>query len=63
MTALEDDAGFSAGHASAVYTLVGVALIAGGVVLGPLSDRWGRGRTLLLGYVAMSASCPSASSH
>jgi predicted MFS family arabinose efflux permease len=56
VTALEDDAGFSPGHASAVYTLVGVALIAGGVVLGPLSDRWGRGRTLLLGYVAMSVS-------
>jgi predicted MFS family arabinose efflux permease len=56
VTALEDDAGFSPGHASAVYTLVGVALVAGGVVLGPLSDRWGRGRTLLLGYVAMSAS-------
>jgi predicted MFS family arabinose efflux permease len=56
VTALEDDARFSPGHASAVYTLVGVALVAGGVVLGPLSDRWGRGRTLLLGYVAMSAS-------
>lgn len=55
VTALEDDAGFSAGHASAVYTLVGVALVAGGVLLGPLSDRWGRGRTLIGGYLAMAA--------
>ena len=54
VTALEDDAGFSAGHASAVYTLVGVGLVAGGVVLGPLSDRWGRGRTLVAGYLAMA---------
>jgi predicted MFS family arabinose efflux permease len=56
VTALEDDAGFSPGHASAVYTLVGVALVAGGVLLGPLSDRWGRGRTLIGGYVAMAVS-------
>lgn len=55
VTALEDDAGFSPGHASAVYTLVGVGLVAGGVVLGPLSDRWGRGRTLVGGYLAMAA--------
>ena len=56
VTALEDDAGFSAGHASAVYTLVGVALVASGVLLGPASDRWGRGRTLIGGYLAMAVS-------
>ncbi len=55
VTALQDDAGFSAGHASAVYTLVGVGLVAGGIVLGPLSDRWGRGPTLVGGYLAMAA--------
>ena len=55
VTALEDDAGFSAGHASAVYTLVGVGLVAGGIVLGPLSDRWGRGPALVGGYLAMAA--------
>ncbi|GAB3309458.1 YbfB/YjiJ family MFS transporter [Geodermatophilus aquaeductus] len=55
VTALEDDAGFSPGHASAVYTLVGIGLVAGGVVLGPLSDRWGRGPTLVGGYLAMAA--------
>ncbi len=55
VTALEDDAGFSAGHAAVVYTLVGVALICGGVLLGPASDRWGRGRCLVAGYAAMAA--------
>jgi predicted MFS family arabinose efflux permease len=54
VTALEDDAGFAPGHASAVYTLVGVGMVAGGVLLGPLSDRWGRGRTLIGGYLAMA---------
>jgi predicted MFS family arabinose efflux permease len=54
VTALQDDAGFSPGHASAVYTLVGVGLVAGGVLLGPLSDRWGRGPTLIGGYLAMA---------
>ncbi|WP_336026305.1 MFS transporter [Geodermatophilus sp. FMUSA9-8] len=55
VTALEDDAGFSAGHASAVYTLVGIGLVAGGIVFGPLSDRWGRGPTLVGGYALMAA--------
>lgn len=54
VTALEDDAGFSAGHASAVYTLVGIGLAAGGILLGPLSDRWGRGATLIVGYLVMA---------
>ncbi len=54
VTALEDDAGFSAGHASAVYTLVGGALAAGGVVLGPMSDRWGRGATRIGGFLVMA---------
>jgi MFS family permease len=55
VTALEDDAGFASGHAAAVYTVVGVALVGGGVLLGPASDRWGRGRTLLAGYAVMAA--------
>ncbi len=54
VTALEDDAGFSAGHAAAVYTLVGAALVVGGVLFGPASDRWGRGRCLVAGYVGMA---------
>jgi len=56
VVALEDDAGLSRGTASAVYTLVGVTLIVGGILLGPLSDRWGRGRSLMLGYLAMALS-------
>lgn len=55
VTALEDDAGASPGSAKAVYTCVGVALVVGGVLLGRLSDRWGRGRTLVAGYAAMAA--------
>jgi len=54
VTALEDDAGLSPGHASAIYTLVGAALVAGGVVLGRLSDRRGRGWTLVFGYLTMA---------
>ena len=56
VTALEDDGGFSAGHAAGVYTLLGVALITGGVLLGQLSDRIGRGVTLVGGYVGMALS-------
>ena len=55
VTALEDDAGFSAAHASADYTLVGGALVVGGVLLGRLSDRVGRGPALVAGYLGMAA--------
>jgi MFS family permease len=44
---LEDDAGYSSGSASAMFSVVGVATIFGGVVLGPLSDRFGRRATLV----------------
>ncbi len=54
VTALEDDGGFAPGHAAGDYTVVGVALVFGGVLVGPLSDRWGRGRTLVLGYALMA---------
>ncbi len=55
VTALEADAGFSTGRAATTYTLVGLALVGGGVLLGPASDRWGRGRCLVGGYAAMAA--------
>ena len=55
VTALEDDAGFAPSSAAAVYSLVGISFIGGGVLLGPLSDRWGRGRTLIGGYLLMAA--------
>ncbi|MDP5182492.1 MFS transporter [Blastococcus sp. BMG 814] len=54
LVAALEDVGFSPGHASAVFTVVGVALVLGGVVLGRLSDRWGRGRTLVLGHLVMA---------
>ena len=56
VSALEDDSGFSHGHAAGVYTLLGVSLIFGGVLLGRLSDRWGRGRSLVAGFLVMGAS-------
>ncbi len=43
---LKDDFDFSADRASAMFSLVGVATIFGGVVLGPLSDRVGRRVTM-----------------
>ncbi len=49
---LEDDAGFSANRASAMFSLVGVAAIFGGILLGPLSDRIGRRATMVGGFVA-----------
>ncbi|MET0324667.1 MAG: MFS transporter [Ilumatobacteraceae bacterium] len=45
---LEDDSGFSADQASAMFSLVGLAAVFGGVMLGPLSDRLGR-RTSMVG--------------
>lgn len=51
---LEQQAGFGAAHASAAYALIGVAVIAGGVLLGRASDRWGRRATLVAGYLLAS---------
>ncbi|MDQ3468583.1 MAG: MFS transporter [Actinomycetota bacterium] len=53
---LEDDAGFSADRASAMFSLVGVAAIFGGILLGPLSDRIGRRATMVGAFVAFGAS-------
>jgi len=48
---LEDDSGFSADEASAMFSLVGLAAVFGGLLLGPLSDRLGR-RTVMVGAFA-----------
>jgi predicted MFS family arabinose efflux permease len=57
VAALESDAGFGTAHASLDYALIGLALTAGGILLGRLSDRIGRRPTLVWGFVAMGL-CP-----
>ena len=52
---LEDDAGFSSGEAAAMFSVVGVAAMFGGLTLGPLSDRLGRRNTLTSAFVLFAA--------
>jgi predicted MFS family arabinose efflux permease len=52
---LEDDAGFSSGQAAAMFSIVGVAAVFGGLTLGPLSDRLGRRNTLTGAFVLFAA--------
>ena len=54
VAALVDDSGFSAGHAAASFSALGLTSIVGGLVLGRLSDRWGRPATLAGGFVGMA---------
>ncbi len=49
---LKDDAGFSAERASLVFSIVGVAVIGGGLGIGSLSDRLGRRRTLVGAFLS-----------
>jgi len=51
---LEDDAGFTTDEAAAMFSLVGVATVVGGMVLGPLSDRIGRRLTLVMAFTVFS---------
>lgn len=53
---LEDDAGYSSDAAGRMFTLLGVCTMLGGVVLGQVSDRLGRRRTLSLGFFTFSLS-------
>jgi predicted MFS family arabinose efflux permease len=55
VAAYEDDAGFSSGHASAVFALTGVSITAGGIVLGRWSDSVGRRAAMTSAYVGMTA--------
>lgn len=57
VAALEDDAGFSPGHAASVFAALGVAMAVGGVLVGRLSDRTGRRLALITAYATMAA-CP-----
>ena len=52
---LEDDSGFSADRASTMFSVVGVATVFGGVLLGQLSDRIGRRATMVGAFLAFGA--------
>lgn len=52
---LEDDAGFTSGEATAMFSIVGIAAVFGGLTLGPLSDRIGRRNTLTAAFVLFAA--------
>ena len=51
---LEDDAGFSPGAATAMFSLVGAGSVIGGTTLGLLSDRIGRRVTLSVAFTAFA---------
>jgi MFS family permease len=48
---LEDDAGFSDGLASTMFTLVGIGAVIGGLLLGAIADRFGERNTMTVGYL------------
>ncbi len=52
---LEDDAGYSDGRASAIFAVVGLATIVGGVLLGAIADRIGPRRVLMGGFTVFAA--------
>ncbi len=52
---LEDDAGYSSGRAALMFSIVGVAIIVGGLTVAPISDRVGRRPTLVMAYVVWAA--------
>ncbi len=56
---LEDDSGFSEERAAFMFSVVGVAIIVGGLTIVPLSDRIGR-RVTLVGAFAMWAAASLA---
>lgn len=47
---LEDDSGFSSAEATTMFSVVGAAAAVGGLILGPASDRFGRGSTLTVAF-------------
>ncbi|MHB8294735.1 MAG: YbfB/YjiJ family MFS transporter [Acidimicrobiales bacterium] len=56
VAALERQSGLAASAAFDIYGLVGLAIVAGGAVLGPASDRLGRRVVMVGGYVVMAIS-------
>ena len=55
VAAYEHDAGFGNVHASAVFALAGVCIMAGGILLGRWSDSVGRRAAMTWGYLGMTA--------
>jgi len=53
---LDDDAGYSSSRSALVFSIVGVAIIIGGLTIAPLSDRVGRRLTLVTAYIVWAAS-------
>lgn len=49
---LEDDVGWSADRAALVFSVIGVAVVFGGLTIGSLSDRVGRRRMLIFAFVS-----------
>ena len=54
---LEEDAGYGADSASLIYSLIGVGMVAGGFLMGWLTDQIGRNSSQLLSLAAMAVSC------
>ncbi len=52
---LEDDSGFTEGRSALVFSVVGLAIIAGGLTIVPLSDRLGRRNTLVVAFLSWAA--------
>ena len=52
---LEDEAGFTSGHAALVYSLFGATSLVGGIVCGHVSDRVGRRAALVGTNVLLAA--------
>ena len=53
---LEDDAGWSPDRAALVFSVIGVAVVFGGLTIGTLSDRVGRRRMMIFAFVSWAAS-------
>lgn len=52
---LQDDAGYTEGLASTMFTLVGLGAVVGGVLMGVIADRIGERTTLVVGFCVFAA--------